>query len=231
MFEHQRKREIADLAAFAFDETQLSKAQAILVRCDPHTFVIVAFSLISRAMDSGLRHHLNFASNKEQRALLEGIGPLASDSARLRLLKALGWIPAQFANAIDALRSKRNEVAHSIVDAAEIDISTLFPDETTKRFDAALDRMLETYNQNTTGKKLEQSVERCRFFPVFLAADVVEAVAFGPSKLRLGIDHNSIRSMGVHDEMPDWARRLRREVARAYLQTLADDIPDEAEEA
>ena len=54
------------------------------------------------------------------------MGPLGTDSGRVRLLRSFVWIPLELQTLLDKLRRQRNQIAHDVGDASNVKLDELF---------------------------------------------------------------------------------------------------------
>jgi hypothetical protein len=79
----------------------------------PRGATLLAASIIDDILRGALRYRFIPLSNDEQEELFEGTSPLATFSARIRVLYALGVIGKQTRHDLNKLRELRNAMAHA----------------------------------------------------------------------------------------------------------------------
>ena len=184
----------------------------------------MVFSLTSRCIDAAVRFHLSHSSGKDQKELLDNLGPLATDAARLKLLRVLGWLPVQISSGVESIRRIRNKVSHSLVEHEDLRPEVYFEKDTLAHLNDVVDGMV-TAAQGAMKEPDEPTlkVERVKSFSgygILLAGLAVEAIVSAPSRQLLGV-HRDVTHFYGFEDAPAWARNLRRSVARSFLNLSA----------
>lgn len=201
---------------FPFTYGKLEKTADIIKAGDNFRTVITCWALISEWMDAGLKYHLRFGSERQRKELFGPMGPLGTDSAKLRLLLALGWVPGSTVTILDRLRKKRNLLAHSISPSDEIELSEIFNDEKSTTLKSRLSAVENASGEDGSTREKRKEVEG-KALLLLLALDVLVSTVCGPSRLELGLGESSAPAFFSFDEGPEWFRESGREFARAYL--------------
>jgi hypothetical protein len=158
--------------------------------------------------------------------MLEGMGPLSSDAAKLRLARLMGWMPPIVSSAVQSLRQARNLVAHDIVDTDEIPFPSNLSKDAEGYLDAGIAAMVDAANsgEEVTQKLVTNDDHKIGRYALLLAFDTLDCVVWGPAKLRLGIGPTT-RGLFKHDEAPEWAKDSIRNLAWGVL-LLSGATPD-----
>lgn len=217
----QIRQEIERTSDFDPGLQQFRKAIGVLGACDNHTFVLVAFSLLSTCIGSALSYNLRFASKKDRESLLEGLGPLSTDSARIRLIKALGWLPDRVAASVNCMRQQRNRVAHSILQVEEINLSDLITAEYRSHCNGMRDRWLAVLRAED-GRPLISSQEEHTFWVGLLAYETTLSIVYAPGRQRIFGDSGSISLSSRWDEMPSWEKTFFEAFIEMFFRTRAE---------
>jgi DNA-binding MltR family transcriptional regulator len=90
--------------------------------------VIAASAQIENVLEKLLLAYMRSLTKKEHARLFRGYGPLSNFAAKTDMAYALNMIPKSMFDALNILRSLRNEIAHSaeIVDLSHPKIKPLF---------------------------------------------------------------------------------------------------------
>jgi DNA-binding MltR family transcriptional regulator len=97
----------------AFDS---NKALAFFQSCDNETdraTPVLIFSYIENAIRELFSAELSPGTPGGVKSLFDAFGPLATTSARIRMLAAIDWISPETAKSLDIIRRIRNEFAHN----------------------------------------------------------------------------------------------------------------------
>lgn len=189
-----------------------------MIGSDRRTQVIVGFSAVSKSLAIGIRTHLKYSSERDRKEMLEGLGPLASDAAKLRLARLMGWVPKLVDGGISALRQSRNRVAHDIVSDADIQFPSNLPDETRVHLDQTVQRMIDAANSHPETRGLARRAEHdVGLYALLLSLEALSALMWGPSRLRLGMGDGHLASVSRFDESPKWYAESHRNMADAML--------------
>ena len=213
----QRAEELNQIAAFEFDKSVFRSAGSLLIEAGPREQIVVIFSLISHCVDKALRYHFSHSTKTDQKELLEGLGPLASDAARIKLLRVLGWVSPELADAVDGVRRLRNRLSHSL-DAIALDSHIHIPEPLLTRLCSAIDKGIEAA-LSVASEGFRPDGDKARSIPgigLMLAGNVLEEIVTAPACLRLGIPVGS-RLHGF-DDAPAWLTDVRHSVVRALLE-------------
>jgi hypothetical protein len=218
LWDAQRKQEIAALTTLDADTAYILKAAELMNGSDRRTQVMIGFSAVSKSLAIGLNAHLSHSSEKDRKEMLEGLGPLASDAAKLRLARLMGWVPPLVSSGVQALRKARNLVAHDIVDVSQIP----FPENLPKEVDAHLqERVVSIVEAANSGddvlpKLAVNDANKIGCYALLLAFDTIDSIVWGPARLRLGIGPATGKVMNS-DEAPEWAQRSLRNMVGGVL--------------
>lgn len=223
IWESQRKSEIEKISDFTFDHSLFVRTAEIFQDASSREVVLLGFSLISECLNASVRYHLSHSTKRDQSDLLDGLGPLSSDAAKLKLVRVMGWLPIIISDGVEAFRKTRNIVAHQIKLNDEIKILSKIPSPTRKHLDETITRVVSVVIDlaDRDGLKIErvQNSYDLRAYALFLALFTLEAVVCGPGSLRLGLG-DQVEGFYSFDEAPPWAAEARRSCAKAFLMTL-----------
>lgn len=208
MFRHMVDRERRKTDSFSFDFSKFEKAVEILDQCDNQTFIITSFSLISYCLNEAFHFHFRHVGRKDRDLLLEGLGPLSSDSSRLRLAKALGWLPKVLVLPIDRMRAERNRIAHGVVDSGSVNFDCLeepvFSSRCSDLFAKWTDVLFDV-----NGKSVVPVYKASIRYVSLLSFDTLVSLIYGPGKLLIGISTNHVGALpGDRETRPPWEKDL-----------------------
>lgn len=169
--------------------------------------MLVGFSLISEFLNAALRFHLSHSTIRDQKDLLDGLGPLSTDSARIKLVRAMGWLPNLLSDGVESFRQFRNIVAHQIVLNSDIDILSKIPRPTKDFLDSKFSVIVKGYQDLEYDEDFtyeEPKTADPRAYALILALYTLETVICAPASLRLGL---GVRIGGIYtsEEGPPWA--------------------------
>ena len=207
IWEAEKKKQIGIISPFDFDETIFPNIVPILKVATPREEIIVSFSLIAKCLDAALRFHLSHSNKKDQKDLLEGLGPLATDAAKLKFLRVIGWLPQRTSEGIECIRKVRNRVSHSIDPGIDLRPKAWLTKEVIEHLDGVIDSLVEAVNTQTTTKLKPELGKTFSGYAMLLAMYCVEEVVAAPSKRILGVSGGS--TFYGADDQPEWSRRLR----------------------
>lgn len=216
IFDAYRATELEKLADFRFDSSIFLQAGALLRDAGPREGIVVSFSLASKCLDAATRFHLSHSSASDRKELLDGLGPLASDAARLKLLRVLGWLSPELSQEVDALRKIRNKISHGL-EAIDLDPATHLPRASHQRLREQVDNMLNSVRQGVDSPPAfdESKSHSLAAYGIILSGLLLEEVVSGPATKRLGMPvHQPI--YGVEDA-PAWTQEVHRGVADAFI--------------
>jgi hypothetical protein len=215
IWEASRSSELKQVSDFDFDDKIFINTAKILKNSTPREEVSLCFSLISKSIDSAIRFHFSHASKKEIKELMGGLGPLASDASRIRLLKALGWLHPQLCDAINSFRKIRNTLSHEIIDFNNKEPNFL-PEETLTHFDNIYNRINDALFDSEKPKMDMERLRSISGYGIVLSSETMEEIIMAPSKLRLGI--GSKRGSFYSDkDCPKWVRKLHLATADSLI--------------
>ncbi|MGD2134446.1 MAG: hypothetical protein PVI23_16770 [Maricaulaceae bacterium] len=220
IWEQSRKQEIERTASFNYPSGLIQTAASLLKDAEPLLSLITGWALISKSFDLSLRYHLCHSTKSDLNNFLQGVGPLAPDSARVRLARLLGWLSDETYSVVNFMRTKRNLVAHSIIRTDEVDYPGSMPKPAKTKLDATLDRMLNALPE-TERSRFVNAEHGHKIYFLVTASNVLSEVVFGPSLLRLGVPKGS--PFFKFDEGPEWWRTVQRDVARGALTIIGID--------
>lgn len=201
----QLRQEVDKVSDFDPAIQNFKKAIDVLSACDNHTFVLVSFSLLSRCIEGALSYNLRFASKRDRESLLEGLGPLSTDSARIRLIKALGWLPDRISSSLNCMRQERNRVAHGILKVEEINLSNLVTSEYRSYSENLKQRWLQVL-KTEDGKRMVEAHEDPTFWVALLAYETTLSVVYAPARQKIYENSTAISLSTDWAEMPAWEK-------------------------
>jgi hypothetical protein len=208
MWDAQRKQEVAALATLDADTSYILKAAELMKGSDARTQVMIGFSAVSKSLAIGMKAHLSHSSEKDRKEMLEGLGPLSSDAAKMRLARLMGWVPPLVSGGVQALRQARNLVAHDIVDTSEIPFPRNLPKDVEADLSARIVSMVDAANSGdeVNPKLIADDAHKVGRYALVLAFDTLDSIVWGPARLRLGIGAATGKLFKT-EEAPEWATR------------------------
>ena len=226
IWDSQRKREIAELDRFEFDSATFAEAKNIIDQPSDGMALIAGWATLEECLEAGIRFHLKHGTPKEQKEFLQGFGPLATDSSRVRFALLMGWITNDDRDFLNPIRKSRNEIAHGIIPDSAISFPSNLRKDLAVEISEKLDRMIDAAREVDGEKVLRIKIPdsaKWRVFFFLIANDVLEAIVCGPGRQRLQMSEGNRTFFGSEDA-PEWVNNNRKSIARAILELGASRV-------
>lgn len=215
IFESQRLSEIERRPKLEIDLNKFDLFAQIATSRDSYKILISGWALISYTMAEALKIHATHAKEKDKKELFGPLGPLGTDSGRIRLARAFGWIPANAQLLLDDIRKARNKIAHEVDSAANVDLQSIFSSPYRRTLEDTLERAFSVMKEASVEFELNDDIRRYASLFVLLAQTTFEWVLWGPSRERLGLPTETVPTFFNYEEAPAWAQELNKAVVRA----------------
>jgi hypothetical protein len=217
IFESQRQLEIQRQTKVALHLDKYKLFAEIAQSKDAYKILISGWALTSYALSEALKIHCAHATDKDKKELFGPLGPLGTDSGKIRLARAFGWITPQAQQLLDQIRKARNKIAHEVDTVTQLDLAPIFSAPYSEVLSAKLEIALRIMRESRP--KLDSENESLRYASlcVLLSQAVFEWILWGPSRERLGLPTEENPTFFAYDEAPEWAQSLNKAVVGAMF--------------
>lgn len=231
LIDAEKQRQLEVVGSISFDHSIFETAANMLTDAGARETIIIGWSLVSYCLDFAVRQNLGHGTQKQVAELVEGLGPLSSDAAKLKLTRALGWLQPHIFEAANAVRKWRNKVAHQIVRNEDVEKYNALP----QLFREEIDRVVEAVRAlaaKTTGYQIKKmpvnDIVLLKCALLLLANHVMGSVIFGPARLALGMTGGPV--FFGREESPQWWLDVTKASSRAAIIVIRAGIANSTEE-
>jgi hypothetical protein len=211
MFEAQLSSEVASTSEFKIDRSKFSVFQQTGRTTDVFKITISGWALVSFYLCAALEAHAEFESRTQQQEIFGPMGPLGTDSGRLRIARSFGWIPKEQQSLLDTIRKKRNLIAHEVSDGSSINFDAIFSGNYADLLKTRIDHVVAAYSDAVSqdGGNFERTSEyEVSAIFTMLAFDTFEWVFWGRSRDRLRMTDTKTPIFFPDGTEPNWHREF-----------------------
>lgn len=211
MFTAQLSSEVSRTSDFSIDCSKFRSFERTGRTNDVFKLTISGWALTSYYLRAALEAQTQFDSRSQQQEFFGPMGPLGTDSGRIRLARSFDWIPKEQQLLLDKLRKKRNLIAHEVSDGSAIDLKEIFSCTYSDQLKSRIDKVLKAYSDAALddGQTFNRTSD---FFVsamfVLLAFDTFEWIYWGRSRDRLRLLEARTPISFPDGTEPMWHRNL-----------------------